>query len=1290
MGAMNIRGLTLGLLMVTAILAISLFTTSQASAQTPPVVTAPADLTVEAESSAGTPATNAAIAAFLEAGTAQDELGVTVPVTAVSPSELFPLGSTPVTFSATDSESNTGTAQATVTVVDTTPPALIVPADLTVAAAGQSGANVVVPEATASDTVDLAPLVGCTPSSGLFPQGTTLVSCTAIDASGNSSTGSFTVTIVDTTAPSITTSVEPVPNAAGWNNTDVTVTFTCIDNESSIFTCEGGQTLTADGAEQSVEGSATDLEGNIATLIVDGINIDKTAPTVTITSPAQDAMFLSTDNVLAVWGAADALSGIASSGGTVQSNLPIDTSVPGQNQFTVTATDDAGNTASVTHSYAVLVPFSLFDIEGGELELEQGAATDEFEVEGSFELASTSNGIDLLNESVTVTFDGFTETIPPGSFVRDTDAEQFEFSGASGGITQASINDDGSFRVEGKGLDLGSIITTNPVFFSLRIGDYLGQTTILFGVEPFDLQVREAKDLFGTVVSVTVLSEGQGVLVINTKDGFVDVLTDEDTSFKLPRNRDARIDDLVEGDLVAVSLEEEDGVLVADKVFLVPGKTQHRHVPGVIVTLIVGEQITIQPPGAAAEQVTFNIADQTKINLRGRVDELNEGLFVVVLAARDPLTGDISPEALEINVTSGKPKLKSRDAGDGPDEVADDGDVGDIDDGDVGDIDDGDVGDIDDGDVKDRNTAEIQGVLGLDALGNWTINGIVVALDPDTEIEGGLVVGQSVEVEGVLQEDGTILAREVESSDDDTVVSNKTELTGIFQGIDPVTGHWIISGNLVAVGPGTDTDGLPSEGQRIKLEALVQEDGTLLAREIEKKGGSTDEDDGFSEVKLEGTFLGVDADGRWNVNGASVLLDPLTRLKGALAVGERVKVKALLQEDGSFLAVKIEGKAQGKSRSSNKAEVRGTIDDILDDGTLVIDGIPVSLSVLTDLDIDPQIGDSVKVEASLQADGSLIAKEVELERESDAEGVSEPSEAEIQGIIESVNPDGSLVVNGITVSIDADAEIKGNLVEGAEVKLEGFLQENGTLLAQGLKVRGRQATASGTERKVAGLVEEILHDQDGNIVAIIVDGETISVEALTEFEGQLGVGTSVEVEGLEIDGQFLAGKVVGEEDTGQATAEEAREKGKAKAEEKAEKAREREEDKAERKRERDEESDGDSSGNGSDGDSSGSGFDGNNSGRGSDGNNSGRGSDGDSSGRGSDGDNSGRGSDGDSSGRGSDGDNSGRGSDGNNSGRGSDGDNSGRGSDGNNSGRGSDGNNSGGESDGGREDDDDD
>ena len=1160
MGAMNIRGLTLGLLIVTAMLAISVFAISQVLAQTPPVVTAPADITVEAESADGTPATNAVIEAFLQGATAVHEEEVSFPVTAVGLPEVFPLGTTAVTFSATDAASNIGTAQATVTVLDATPPALIGPADLTVEADSQGGANVVLPEATASDLVDPAPLVSCTPLSGFFTQGATLVSCTAIDASGNTSSGSFTVTVVDTSTLSITATVEPPPNAVGWNNADVTVTFTCAEGGSGIVTCPVSQTVTEEGANQIVEGTATDLEGNTATAPVN-INLDKTMPTVTITSPAQDAVFLSTNNVLAVWGAADALSGVASSSGTVEPDLPIDTSTQGMNSFSVTASDLAGNSTMITHSYSVVIPFALFEVENGSLELEQGAATDDFELVGRLESADTSNGIDVPNENVTVTFDGFVETIPAGSFVRNSDGDGFEFIGVAGGITQFLIKDDGSFRVNGEGLDLGSIVATDPVFFSLRIGDDVGETNILFGVEAFDLKEREAKDLFGTVFSITVLLNRQGVLVINTKGGFVDVLTGVETEFRLPRNRDASIEDLVAGDLAAVSLEEEDGVLVAVKVFVVPGKTQYRHVPGTIVSLIVGEQFTIQRPGAAAEQVTFNITDETKINLRGNVDELSEGLFVVVSAVRDVSTGNIAMNALEINVTRGRPPI----GGPKPPQAAK---------------------------SQSKNTAEIQGVLGLDALGNWTLNGIVVAIDPDAVIEEGLVVGQTVKIEGVLQEDGTILALEVKIEDEDDVVSSKMELRGIFQGIDQATGSWIISGILVGVGPGTDTDGLPFIGQSVKVEALLQGDGALLAREIENKGGSADGDNGTSEVNLAGTFLGVDADGKWIIDGgASVLIDPLTQVKGSPEVGERIKIKAVLQEDGSLLAVKIEGKGRSNSRSRNNAEIRGTVEQILADGTLVVDGVPISLSVLTDLDLDPEIGDSVNVEASFQSDGSLIAIEVEREKESGTEGGSEPRKVEIEGTIGTINLDGSLIVNGMTVSIDADAEIKGNLVVGAEVKLEGFLQEDGTVLALELKARGRQAAASGTERKIEGLVEDIMRDQDGNIVAIIVDGETISVEALTRFEGLLEVGASVKVKGLEINGRFVANKVEGEEDSGRSKAEAAREKGQARAEEaqekgqaKAEEAQEKGQAKAEAAREKGQARAG-SSGRGSDGDS---------------------------------------------------------------------------------------------------------
>jgi X-Pro dipeptidyl-peptidase len=76
---------------------------------------------------------------------------------------------------------------------DTVAPTLHLPADITVDATSPAGA-VVTYTATATDNEDPDPSIHCLPASGsTFPIGTTTVNCTATDASGNSSRGSFTV-----------------------------------------------------------------------------------------------------------------------------------------------------------------------------------------------------------------------------------------------------------------------------------------------------------------------------------------------------------------------------------------------------------------------------------------------------------------------------------------------------------------------------------------------------------------------------------------------------------------------------------------------------------------------------------------------------------------------------------------------------------------------------------------------------------------------------------------------------------------------------------------------------------------------------------------------------------------------------------------------------------------------------------------------------------------------------------------------------------------------------------------
>jgi hypothetical protein len=78
------------------------------------------------------------------------------------------------------------------------PPTVTVPRDMVVPAAGPDGA-VVTWKVTVDDDEDPAPTVACVPKSGsVFAIGTTTVTCTGRDASGNQAVATFTVTVEST------------------------------------------------------------------------------------------------------------------------------------------------------------------------------------------------------------------------------------------------------------------------------------------------------------------------------------------------------------------------------------------------------------------------------------------------------------------------------------------------------------------------------------------------------------------------------------------------------------------------------------------------------------------------------------------------------------------------------------------------------------------------------------------------------------------------------------------------------------------------------------------------------------------------------------------------------------------------------------------------------------------------------------------------------------------------------------------------------------------------------------
>ena len=147
---------------------------------------------------------------------------------------------------------------------------------------GWNNSDVIV-DFTCSD--NLSGIASCSPSQTVITEGANqLITGTAVDVAGNSANSVVTLNI-DKTVPTITASVSPAANATGWHRGDVTVSFTCSDTLSGVATCPTPVNVNSEGAGQVISGTAVDKAGNQATTSVT-LNIDKTAPTLSVVSPA--------------------------------------------------------------------------------------------------------------------------------------------------------------------------------------------------------------------------------------------------------------------------------------------------------------------------------------------------------------------------------------------------------------------------------------------------------------------------------------------------------------------------------------------------------------------------------------------------------------------------------------------------------------------------------------------------------------------------------------------------------------------------------------------------------------------------------------------------------------------------------------------------------------------------------------------------------------------------------------------------------------------------------------------
>lgn len=321
-------------------------------------------------------------------------------------------------------------------------------------------------------------------------------------------------------------------------------------------------------------------------------------------------------------------------------------------------------------------------------------------------------------------------------------------------------------------------------------------------------------------------------------------------------------------------------------------------------------------------------------------------------------------------------------------------------------------------DVLKIGTIDVKGIVDLVATDSISVNGLSFKIDTTTQIEGAPAVGDSVEVKAFLLADKTYFALKVEKLDE-LFAAPKFEFSGVVETMaaDMLT----VSGVEIGLAPTAKVD------TGIEVGAFVEVSGTIEAGKLVASAVSLEVKAGMA-VKVE--WIGVIdsiSGTTYVVSGKTVNTDAATVISGTLAVGNVVKVEALLNTDGSFMATAInlvqsqtdkntedhqgedsddQGEDQSEDESGKEVEMAGTVDSF-SDTSIVVGGVTFAINDKTEIEGTLAVGAMVKIEGVTQTDGTTIAHEIEVKDNSSMTPGDDSSKSDDEHSGSSTTPSGA-------------------------------------------------------------------------------------------------------------------------------------------------------------------------------------------------------------------------------------------------------------------------------------------
>ena len=317
-----------------------------------PTITCPANLTNVPASAGSCFATGVSLGTPVTA----DNCGV-ASVTNNAPAQ-FPLGTTTVTWTVTDNAGLTATCSQTVQVVDSQPPTITCPANLTNIPANAGvcyATGVALGTPVTSDNCGVASVTNNAPAQ--FPVGTTTVTWTVTDNGGLTATCNQTVQVVDTQAPTITCPANLVNISTSPGScfaTGVSLGTPVTADNCGVASVTNNAPAQFPVGTTTVVWTVTDNAGLTATCSQTVQVVDLVPPTITCPAnrnniPADPFKCYATGVSLGTPVTSDNCGTVASVTNNAPAQFPVGTTT-----VTWTATDNSGNTATCTQTVRVV------------------------------------------------------------------------------------------------------------------------------------------------------------------------------------------------------------------------------------------------------------------------------------------------------------------------------------------------------------------------------------------------------------------------------------------------------------------------------------------------------------------------------------------------------------------------------------------------------------------------------------------------------------------------------------------------------------------------------------------------------------------------------------------------------------------------------------------------------------------------------------------------------------------------------------------------------------------------